>query len=180
MSGAHCPPMSTKTAQHAPHTISQRLTPTRSLVGQRAGMSVTPGPGSLGGTSCLPFLTSASSKYTQRVMLCRIMLLVYSSCLHSKDLRSLRSSPEVRPWCSRSMARPRQPPSPVQDVDSEVMKEWEQRERDLGTKLSCLFRRAFFLYAGLPRVVEQGVHCTRASYLMLYCLYHCIIYLCSY
>lgn len=77
------------------------------------------GPVWLGGTPCFPPLTSASSKYTQRVMLCRIMPLVYSSCLFSKELRSLRSSPESPPCRSRSMARPRQPTQPVQAVDSE-------------------------------------------------------------
>lgn len=94
-----------KTPQHNPsHHQPGRQVPGHSLASQ--------GPDWLGGTSCFPSLTSASSKYTQRVILCRIMLLAYSSCLHSKELRSLRSSPESRPCRSRSIARPRQPPQP--------------------------------------------------------------------
>lgn len=81
-------------------------------------------------------LTSASSKYTQRVMLCRIMLLLYSSCLHSKDLNSLRSSPESRPCRSRSIARPRWHPTPTPAQFSrwthkQGQKGYRSREREL-------------------------------------------------
>lgn len=108
------PPHVTKTPQHNPSRHQPERGPrTQSGYSRGKGDRCSPqGPGWLGRTSCFPSLTSDSSKYTQRVILCRIMLLAYSSCLHSKELRSLRSSPESRPCCSRSTARPRQPPQP--------------------------------------------------------------------
>lgn len=108
-----CPPPThvTKTPQHNPshHQPERQCQDPVWLVKGTGGH---PGPGQLRETSCFLSLTSDSSKYTQRVILCRIMLLAYSSCLHSKEVRSLRSSPESRPCRSRSIARPRQPPEP--------------------------------------------------------------------
>lgn len=105
------PPMSPRPLNTTPPTINQRDR-CQDPVWLVKGTGGHPGPGQLRETSCFLSLTSDSSKYTQRVILCRIMLLAYSSCLHSKEVRSLRSSPESRPCRSRSIARPRQPPEP--------------------------------------------------------------------
>ena len=108
------PPMLPRPLSTTPPASSQRDRSQDTVCPAKgAGIGCSPrGPGWLGGTSCFLSLTSASSKYTQRVILCRIMLLAYSSCLHSRELRSLRSSPESRPCRSRSIARPREPPQP--------------------------------------------------------------------
>lgn len=113
--GPEPPPMSPTPLSTTPPAASQRDR-SQDTVGPAKGAGIGRSPrgqaGREGGTSRFLPLTSASSKYTQRVILCRIMLLAYSSCLHSRELRSLRSSPESRPCRSRSIARPRQPPQP--------------------------------------------------------------------
>lgn len=135
------------------------------------GISCSPqGPGWLGGTSWFLSLTSASSKYTQRVILCRIMLLAYSSCLHSKELRSLRSSPESRPCRSRSTARPRQPPQPSSGCGLRC----DQRMglgrggEGPGDKAALPFLKRPSCSMQDRQIQLSCVYCTRVLHLMMY------------
>lgn len=107
------PPMSPRPLSKSPPALRQRHRSQDRVWPAKGGRDRCGPQGRLAGRGPRrPPLTSASSKYTQRVMLCRVMLLAYSSCLDPRELRSLRSSPESRPCRSRSTARPRQPPQP--------------------------------------------------------------------
>lgn len=167
------PPMSPR-ARSKPLPPSARKTGPRAQVwptkGGGVGISCSPqGPGWLGGTFCFLSLTSASSKYTQRVILCRIMLLAYSSCLHSKELRSLRSSPESRPCRSRSTARPRQPPQPSSGCGLRC----DQRMglgrggEGPGDKVALPFLKRPSCFMQDHQIQLSCVYCTRVLHLMM-------------